>query len=323
MSNLDDLLRNGQGQDWKSLWAATAEAADFAKLPSGVYEAEATKGELFHSRSGTPGYKLTWKITEGEYVGRLVWQDLWLTPAAMPYTKTTLRKLGLTSPEDSLTAGIVCAVQVVLRTKDDGSQYNEVKRIEYLRREVDPFSPEAVKAVQPTEATTPVCPATEAVQPPMPAASAATSPAIKPVFPAYSAAEQNATKPPASELGETEKPVQPTEASKPPASGLPSLPEVRWTVPEHVKQVSEAVPIGNPVTLSQLAERLPIHVQFIQDALERLREHGIQQEQWRGAYLYYWANKRPALDSSGIDPATVEMSEEEFLRELRGGANGR
>ena len=123
----------------KSLWDNTPAGDE--RLPAGIYECEAIKGEQFESKNGTPGYKITWKVLIGEHKGRLLWQDLWLTPAAMPMAKRQLKQFNMTSPEDTLPDGIVFRVEVAIKTTDDDRQFNEVKKTEFLRQEVNPFPP--------------------------------------------------------------------------------------------------------------------------------------------------------------------------------------
>jgi hypothetical protein len=73
---------------------------------------------------------LAFKIIEGEHVGRQVWHDVWLTPAALAQTKRDLGKLGVTTLEQlerPLPPGIRCKVKLNLRRDDDGTEYNRVK----------------------------------------------------------------------------------------------------------------------------------------------------------------------------------------------------
>ena len=86
---LTDIL-NGGASNFKSLWDKTEAAQDVASLPRGTYVAHVVSGELSKAQTGTPGYKLTFKIIEGEHAGRQVWHDLWLTKLAMPMTKRDL-----------------------------------------------------------------------------------------------------------------------------------------------------------------------------------------------------------------------------------------
>jgi hypothetical protein len=59
------------GQGFR-LWDKTEAAGDLAPLPAGEYIAHVIGGELFTSQEkGTPGYKLAFRVCEGEHVGRL------------------------------------------------------------------------------------------------------------------------------------------------------------------------------------------------------------------------------------------------------------
>ncbi len=129
--SLSDILREGDRDGLASAWDTTEAASDFAPLPAGEYVARIVSGELFTSKTNaTPGYKLSFRVLEGEHAGRQFWHDVWLTPAALPMAKRDLGKLGVTSIdmlERPLPAGIRCAVKLVLRRDDDGAEYNRVR----------------------------------------------------------------------------------------------------------------------------------------------------------------------------------------------------
>ena len=131
---LTDVL-NGGTDTLRTAWDATAAAAEFAPLPAGTYVARLAAGEPSAARSGTPGYKLTFRVLEGPHAGRYLWHDLWLTAAALPMTKRDLAKLGVMSPEQlerPLPPGIRCRVQVALRREDDGREHNRVRSFEVV-----------------------------------------------------------------------------------------------------------------------------------------------------------------------------------------------
>lgn len=147
-TRLSDILRGADRDKINQAWNETKAADDFAPLPSGEYVARIVAGETFESRSnGTPGYKLTFRIIEGDFAGRQFWHDLWFTPAALPMTKRDLAKLGVTSLEQldaPLPHGIRCRVKLALRRDDDGTEFNRVRTFEVLgidRPEPDPFAP--------------------------------------------------------------------------------------------------------------------------------------------------------------------------------------
>ncbi len=143
---LSDIL-NGGGESLRSAWDHTAAASDFAPLPAGTYVARIISGELATAKSGTPGYKLAFKVLEGEHAGRQFWHDIWLTAAALPMAKRDLGKLGITSLEQlekPLPPGIRCKVKLSLRKGDDGTEYNRVKTFDVLgidKLEDDDFAP--------------------------------------------------------------------------------------------------------------------------------------------------------------------------------------
>ena len=131
---LTDIL-NGGGDSLRSAWDSTQAASDFAALPAETYVARIIAGELMKAKGGTPGYKLTFKVIEGEHSGRQFWHDVWLTPAALPMAKRDLGKLGITSLEQlegPLPPGIRCKVKLALRKGDDGAEYNKVRSFEVL-----------------------------------------------------------------------------------------------------------------------------------------------------------------------------------------------
>ena len=126
---LSDIL-NGGADSLRSAWADTKPAEEFKPLPKGTYTARVVTGELFTAKSGTAGYKLTFRVLDGDHVGRHFWHDLWLTPAALPMTKRDLGKLGVTSVDQldaPIPPGIRCSVQLALRRNDDGTEFNRVR----------------------------------------------------------------------------------------------------------------------------------------------------------------------------------------------------
>ena len=150
---LSDILAANDGNELKKLWDSTEAAGELSPLPAGEYTAHIIDGKFDNStRKGTPSYKLTFKILEGEHAGRLIWLDCWLTPAALPQTKRDFAKLGVTSfdqLEQSLPKYIRCKCKLALRRDDDGNERNRLKSFEVIgidKPEVDPFAPGAAAA---------------------------------------------------------------------------------------------------------------------------------------------------------------------------------
>jgi len=147
---LSDILKNGaKAPDLQRLFHEAKPADDFGRpLPRGEYIARVVSGELFSSRENeTPGFKLTFSVVEGEFAGRNLWLDIWLTGPAMPMAKRDLGKLGvndLNQLEKPVPPGIVCQLKVVVRRNDGGDESNVVRSFEVLRIEpttADVFAP--------------------------------------------------------------------------------------------------------------------------------------------------------------------------------------
>ena len=147
MGKLSDIL-HGNGGDFNDRWNSTEAAGDFGPVPRGVYVCHATKGELESSRSkSTPGYKVEFTVIDGDFKGRKLWADFWLTPAALPQSKRDLAKLGITSPaqmEQPLPKWIRCKVTAVVWRDDDGIERNKVQTFDAVgidKPEADAFAP--------------------------------------------------------------------------------------------------------------------------------------------------------------------------------------
>ena len=131
-----------------------AEAAgDMLPLPRGTYRCRVTDGELVTSKSGTPGYTLTFTVDDGDHKGRRLWHSAWLTEAAMPMSKRDLAKLGVTSLDmldRPLPAGFVCDVKVALRVDDDGVERNRVVSFNVAEVLADPTGDDDFASPLPT-----------------------------------------------------------------------------------------------------------------------------------------------------------------------------
>jgi hypothetical protein len=149
---LVDILQQADAREnLRRAWQDTAAAAEFAPLPPGEYTFRIVSGELFTSKSkGTPGYKLTLQVTEGEHEGRRAWCDFWLTPAALPMTKRDLHKIGvrdLDQLEHPLPPGILIRGKLALRTGDDANESNRLTRFDCIGVEpADAFAPQDANA---------------------------------------------------------------------------------------------------------------------------------------------------------------------------------
>lgn len=146
--SLSDILHYGERDNLSRAWGETEAAEDFAPLPSGEYVARIIGGDLFTSKNkGTAGYKLAFRVLEGDHQGRQFWHDIWLTPAALPMAKRDLAKPGVTALEQlerPLPPGIRCRVKLALRRDDDGAEFNRVRAFDVIGidgPEDDAFAP--------------------------------------------------------------------------------------------------------------------------------------------------------------------------------------
>jgi hypothetical protein len=120
-------------------------------VPGGEYIAHVTEGRLFQAQmKGTPGYKLTFVIIEGEHAGRRLWFDIWLTEKALAGAKRDLAKIGVESL-DQLERPIPpnrlrCKVRVAIRRDNAGIARSEIRGFELIGVDdvkPDPFAPPA------------------------------------------------------------------------------------------------------------------------------------------------------------------------------------
>ena len=157
VGKLSDILRNGDADRLRQSWDQTEAAGELAPLPPGEYTAHIIAGVLETGKTrGTPGYKLTFRVSEGEYIGRQFWHDIWLTEAALPMAKRDLAKIGVASLEQlelPLPRGIRCLCKLVLRKADDGAEFNQVRTFAVVG--IDPPPPEADAFAPPDEGTPP------------------------------------------------------------------------------------------------------------------------------------------------------------------------
>jgi hypothetical protein len=159
---LTDILCAGDRDRLTNAWEQARAAEDFGPLPKGEYIARFTEGGLSTAKTGTPSYKLTFQVVEGEHAGQRFWHDIYLTEAAMPMAKCDLGKLGVTDLaqlDHPFPEGFKCKVQVSLRRGDDGSERNKVNRFEVIAfepPEPDAFAPADVpQGKSPADASNP------------------------------------------------------------------------------------------------------------------------------------------------------------------------
>lgn len=148
----DDLLRHRappvKADNVRALFDSMAAAPAVPDaIPRGKYEADWIEVKEDESSKGTPRIVLIFEIIEGDFAGRKVWLDLYLTAKAMPQTKRKLAKLGIENYEDwrrPVPHWIRCTLRVVVETSNDGKQRNKIENFEVIafdEETPDPFAP--------------------------------------------------------------------------------------------------------------------------------------------------------------------------------------
>ena len=158
--SLSDILHGDDG--FFDGWHDVQAADEFGPVPAGAYITHLVASEPFNAKTrGTPGYKLSFKIIEGEHTGRRLWYDIWLTAGARTQAKRDFDKLGITDPkhqlERPLPAGIRCQCKVTLRKDDDGAEFNRVKTFTVVG--IDPPEQDAFAPAPAGDGSGPVPPA--------------------------------------------------------------------------------------------------------------------------------------------------------------------
>jgi len=119
-----------------------SQVADLGPIPGGVYDASIVKATPGMSLSGHPKIDLAWKVEEGEFEGRQIFDTLAFHPNALPMTKRKLLNLGFPEdfsgeidPEDligvtaTLTVSIEKSTEINPDTSEPYDPRNRVNRI--------------------------------------------------------------------------------------------------------------------------------------------------------------------------------------------------
>ena len=137
----------------------TVEAApEFTVLPPGVYKARVLRGEYKTTKDGAEAYRILFEVVEGPYEGQIVGRTWTFGAKALPYTKRDLTKLGLStkvqllSPFPEFGHDYIVQLVVVRRCDDNGTEWNDVKRIEVIDIEETPAARYAIPIPPPEEA---------------------------------------------------------------------------------------------------------------------------------------------------------------------------
>jgi hypothetical protein len=134
MANVD-MTEGGMAIDF-------SDVPDLGPVPNGTYEASVVSAKPGVSNSGYPKIDVAWKVEDGEYEGRQIFDTIAFHPNALPMTKRKLLNMGF--PEDfsgeietedllGITAHLVVTVEQSTQINPDtGEPYdprNKINRI--------------------------------------------------------------------------------------------------------------------------------------------------------------------------------------------------
>lgn len=115
------------------------EVKDLAPIPPGKYPAEIKACTPTRSKSsGNPMFNIQWRVTEGEYADRIVFQSLVFTPKAMFMVKQVMTAIGFDedyggtiTPDDLIGEDAVLQVTIEQGSVDPttGEKYEPRNRI--------------------------------------------------------------------------------------------------------------------------------------------------------------------------------------------------
>lgn len=117
----------------------TEAAPEYRPLPAGIYPVRVVSGSFQQTKKGADAYRVVFEVTEGEHARRRVSRTWVFSEKAVPYAKRDLSTLGLTTgmqllePWPPMTCEIHCRLIVALQRGDNGSEFNDVKKIDSVR----------------------------------------------------------------------------------------------------------------------------------------------------------------------------------------------
>lgn len=101
-------------------FSQVSDAQDFSPVPDGEYECSLVDVELCWTSDGHEMWSLRWKIQDGEYSGRLLFDNVAFTQKAMPKLKLICESCGLdVSAELDLVPDLVLGRQAMVTTYID------------------------------------------------------------------------------------------------------------------------------------------------------------------------------------------------------------
>ena len=114
-------------------------APEYKPLPAGFYQARVVSGSYQQTKKGDDAYKIVFEVSEGEHKGRRVPRTYVFTDKAVTYSKRDLAPFRLTTakqflePWPPLGIEVYCRLLLALQRGNDGSEFNDIKRIDNHR----------------------------------------------------------------------------------------------------------------------------------------------------------------------------------------------
>jgi hypothetical protein len=137
---------NGKNGEGIAAFDSTAPAPEFSPIPPGVYAARVVRGEICSTKAGADAYRMWLEVTEGPYTGRTLVRTWTFGARALAYTKRDLSVFGLTSSTKLLSPfpepgrEYFVRLVVALQRGDDGTQWNDIKKIDVIRVNESPIT---------------------------------------------------------------------------------------------------------------------------------------------------------------------------------------
>jgi len=116
-------------------------APAYIPLPAGIYQTRIVSGSFQPTKKGDDAYRVTFEVTEGEHKARRVSRTWVFSEKAITYSKRDLALFGLTTakqllePWPPLGCEVYCRLIVAIQRGDNGSEFNDVKKIDNVRKE--------------------------------------------------------------------------------------------------------------------------------------------------------------------------------------------
>lgn len=107
-------------------------SSEFEALPEGQYLAKLVSAELTKSSTDKPMIKVTWEVTDGEYEGRKIFDNIVITPGAEFKMKQYAELVGIESGSQIDTQDFINAEGLIslIQKEYQGEIRNNIKKVQ-------------------------------------------------------------------------------------------------------------------------------------------------------------------------------------------------